>query len=309
MTFTLTVPGTDDRLRRDGNQLVHADQRFEIIEHGIHDLVTESARSGLDTFATDYAAVRAAEGRALDADGVRRLPDIDPDHPLAAMWTHRRTSFLRFCDHLPAHPGTVLDIGAGSGWLSARLSERGWSAAALDVTISGGDGLETARHHKADLLLVRGDMGLLPFASNTIDLAVFNASLHYAANVPAALHEAARVIRPGGQLVVLDSPVFTDRAAGQQMVADFDAAVSERHGLTAAAHQGPGFVTWDQLTPFGLDEANPTHALKARFHRWRGARRAGRETAQRPLLLAHVTSSEPATITTAAQTAHPGAHQ
>lgn len=290
MTFTLTVPGTDDRLEHDDRGWTHDELRFEVLEHGIIDLTPISARSALDEFAADYAAVRAAEGRALDSDGVRRLPEIDPSHPLADMWAQRRASYQRMCTHLPSAAGSMLDIGAGCGWLAARLSDRGWKAAALDVTVAGGDGLESARHHDADLLLVRGDMGQLPFETNSLDLAVFNASLHYAADIHGAITEAARVVRPGGTLVVLDSPVFSSAEAGRQMVAEFEQATTERHGVAAATHQGPGFVTWDQLVPFSFEQPGATSSLRHRFHRWRGARRAGRETAQRPLLIADLGS-------------------
>jgi hypothetical protein len=36
---------------------------------------------------------------------------------------------------------------------------------------------------------------------------VFNASLHYARDLAATLHRAARALRPGGSLIVLDTPI------------------------------------------------------------------------------------------------------
>ncbi|MEM7093857.1 MAG: class I SAM-dependent methyltransferase [Actinomycetota bacterium] len=285
--FTLTVPGTSLQLRDENGQLVHGEHRFDRITGAVWDLTPADRRADLDRFAIDYAAVRAAEGRELGPDAVRRLPDIDPGHELASMWSQRKASWLSLRDQLPSSSEgrTVLDVGAGCGWLAARLADAGWRAAAIDITVDGGDGLAAARHHDADLLLARADMGALPFAQGSIDLVVFNASLHYAADVAASLREAQRVIRSNGRVVVMDSPIFHDTAAGAAMVQEFDRSVHQRHGLAPAAHQGPGFVTWDELVPFDLARIDPADGFRDRFHRWRGARRAGREVAQRPLLI------------------------
>lgn len=283
--FTLTVPGTDQRLVVDGDRLRAGDRVFERAAEGIWDLVDPTSRPAIDRFADDYAAVRDAEGRHFDADEIRRLPDTAADHPHAAMWSQRRASWERLAALIPDGSGrTALDLGAGNGWLAARLAERGWRAAAIDVTVDGPDGLRAARAHGDDLLLVRADMQRLPFASSSVDLVVCNASLHYAHDAGATLRECRRVLTPAGRLAVLDSPVFADPDAGTRMVAEFAADTRNRLGVAAAEHQGPGFLTWAELAPFDFERHDLDRPLANRFHRWRGARRAGRETAQRPVL-------------------------
>ncbi len=295
--FHLTVPGTDDQLTMSEGNLVGGGHRFVQLDHGIWDITMPASRPVLDRFVLDYARVRQAEGRSLTAEQVRSLPAIDASHPLASMWVQRQASFEIFHRWLGGIAGlpaerTVVDIGAGCGWLAAQLANDGWQGAAVDITVDGGDGLGAARHHDAELVLIRAEMGTLPFASDSVDLAVFNASLHYATDVSVALAEARRIVRPHGYLAVIDSPIFQSRTAGHKMVEEFAATIHATHGFAPAAHLGSGFVTWAQVELFGFAPIVSAAGPKARFHRWRGARRAGREVAQRPQLIA--SSSVPA---------------
>ena len=288
-TFAVTAPGTDLLLAEQGHELVTGDQRFGLACPGVWDLLQPHRRPALDQFAADYAAVRIAEHRELTAAEVQTLPIVDPDHPLAEMWDQRARTFEQFCAAI-AHvePGHVIDIGAGCGWLAAHLANAGWQAAAIDVTVEGGDGLAAARYHSTEIFLARAEMQVLPFASDTIDLAVFNASLHYAADVSQALREAVRVVRPGGLLGVIDSPVFRDPTAGRAMVDEFDLHAKRSYGLPAAKLEGPGYVTESDLGALDLEQIDPTRGVRKRLHQWRGARRAGRETATRPLMIATI---------------------
>lgn len=307
--FELTVPGTDEPLRRDGDRLIGDGASFEQASDRIWDMLPASRRAEFDAFERAYAEVRAAEGRVASPDEVRRLPDTDADHPLADMWRQRRASFDRLCHFLgesgldessssEANPdrasgGRLVDIGAGCGWLAAHLAADGWHAAAVDVVVEGGDGLGAAAHHDADLLLLRADMEALPFASGSIDLAVFNASLHYAADIDGALAEARRVLGPDGVLVVLDSPVFTDPTAGAEMVQEFADHARRTLGVEAATNAGPGYVTATQVAVHDLAEVGAPSTVTDRtiagLRRIRGRVRAGREIAARPLLVAPLT--------------------
>lgn len=284
--FQLTLPGTNEILERDGSQLVSDQQVVATRVDGIWDLVRAERRTDLERFAHDYAAVRAAEDRALSPQQIQRLPYVSADHPLHDMWQQRAASYERCMAATSLLPrGSAVDIGAGCGWLAAHLSRAGWTSAAIDITVEGPDGLSAARHHDEDMLLIRAEMQALPLADHSVDLAVFNASLHYAANPQHALREARRVLRPTGTLVVLDSPVFTDPAAGRAMVQEFDSYVLQQFGLSAATHQGPGFLSLADVQGFVTEPTTPTDRLRSRLHQWRSKRQLGREAATRPLLI------------------------
>ena len=102
-------------------------------------------------------------------------------------------------------PGmTVLEFGAGTGWLSRFLAQMGCRAILLDVSATA---LRIAREHFARLPVV-GDQpppAFLEFDGRRIDLAdasvdrviCFDA-FHHAANPDAVVAEFARVLRPGG---------------------------------------------------------------------------------------------------------------
>jgi SAM-dependent methyltransferase len=58
----------------------------------------------------------------------------------------------------------------------------------------------------------------IPVTGGEFDVVVFNAALHYAEDLGAALREARRVTRVGGRVVVLDSPFYRSAEHGEAMV-------------------------------------------------------------------------------------------
>ena len=115
-----------------------------------------------------------------------------------------------------ATPLHVLDLGAGSGWLSHRLTALGHRVVAVDAIDDEVDGLGACRHYAGDFAAVQADFDALPFAPAQFDLVVFNGSLHYAADTGATLERAHRVLAPGGALVVMDSPMFRADGDGRR---------------------------------------------------------------------------------------------
>jgi SAM-dependent methyltransferase len=217
-------------------------------------------------FRREYAGHRAAEGRAeLDA---RVLPYV-ASGPLARQWSVRARSWEAFCRRVlrPAQqradvhatgPLRVLDLGAGNGWLAHRAAVAGAAALALDVRADRVDGLGAA---PADSPMERvvASFESIPIRGGEFDVVVFNAALHYAEDLGAALREARRVARAGARIVVLDSPFYPNAEHGDAMVREKRRDAERRFGDRAGALLALPFVEF--LTPQRLADASRGVAL------------------------------------------------
>lgn len=102
--------------------------------------------------------------------------------------------------------GGLLDVGTGTGRMAQLLSDRAGRVTALDKSP---EMLRIARARLQDLPadkvdLVQGDFTALPFAQDMFDTVLFHQVLHYAQDPGVVLGEAARVLRPGGRIAVVD---------------------------------------------------------------------------------------------------------
>ena len=105
-------------------------------------------------------------------------------------------------------PGEALDAGMGGGRLLVELQRVGWTVTGVDLS-ERMVGLAQQRLPDRRESLLRGDVENLPFASESFDVAVATGVLEYASDVRRAVAELARVVRPGGRVVVS----FPDYAA------------------------------------------------------------------------------------------------
>jgi SAM-dependent methyltransferase len=211
-----------------------------------------SLPTSLEKFAKDYAAHREEEGRGYTGEALLALPYITSG-PLARQWAVRARSFDAFRQRVIdpaakrlARPLDVLDLGAGNGWLSYRMAQMGHRALALDIRDDHVDGLGASHPFlqrtdgRMKIAVARFDA--IPACSDSFDVAVFNASLHYATDLAAVLSEAVRVVRPGGRIVILDSPFYRREADGLAMVAEKAADARRRFGARAETLMALPFI-------------------------------------------------------------------
>jgi len=102
--------------------------------------------------------------------------------------------------------GALLDVGTGTGRIAELLAPEAAHVTALD---NSPEMLRIARARLQALPaehveLVQGDFTALPFAEASFDTVLFHQVLHYAQEPEAALAEAARVTRAGGQVAIVD---------------------------------------------------------------------------------------------------------
>lgn len=147
-------------------------------------------RNAREVAAETYFARHAGEWdelRALhsaDAEVERRLADALADAPL----------------------GHLLDIGTGTGRMAEFFADRAERIVALDKNL---EMLRVARaklQHlpTAQIELVQGDFAELPFGDASFDTVVLHQVLHFAPDPAPALAEAARVLRGGGRIAIVD---------------------------------------------------------------------------------------------------------
>jgi len=102
--------------------------------------------------------------------------------------------------------GRLVDIGTGTGRMIELFGPRAAQALGIDRSP---EMLRLARAKLAEVgldavELRQGDMYALPLASDCADTVIIHQVLHYAQNPAAAVAEAARLLGPGGRLLIVD---------------------------------------------------------------------------------------------------------
>ena len=135
---------------------------------------------------------------------------------------------------------TVGDLGCGTGTVSSSLAPFVSEVIAVDASQQMLDaaGIATATHDNVELR--QGDLEALPIDDASLDAATLFLVLHHVADPGAVIAEAARVLKPGAPLLIVDMEPHDDATLGEAMGHvwfGFDHAEIEQH-LTRA-----GFAT------------------------------------------------------------------
>ncbi|HST64238.1 MAG TPA: class I SAM-dependent methyltransferase [Mycobacteriales bacterium] len=151
---------------------------------------------------------------------------------------------------LPTDP--VLEVGVGTGLVAAGLAELGRPPVGVDLSLPM---LAGARERIPGRLAV-GDALRLPVGTGTVAGVCLIHVLHLVGDIPAALAEVARVLRPGGGMVATAFPGeappgdvheemvrFQDRTGGRPPVVDVAVVTrlaAEAGFVPAGRHDEPG---------------------------------------------------------------------
>jgi ubiquinone/menaquinone biosynthesis C-methylase UbiE len=200
-------------------------------------------------FIRDYETIRHYEGRGSQDEAYYRTLPYHPSND----WRIRATSFNAFIKKvmIPIEenkkPLQILDLGAGNSWLSNHLASRGHVVAAVDLTINDFDGLGCHRFYKSTFMSVQAEFDYLPFPDRSVDIVLFNASLHYSVNYEQTLREAQRVLDVDGKLVILDSPVYHDSESGRSMVWEREEQFTKRYGFASNSLRSENYLTYHRM--------------------------------------------------------------
>jgi SAM-dependent methyltransferase len=238
----------------DGLQCTRCDFRMEILNGIVHALPAERA-DYYAQFIADYARIRAAEGRGSQSEEFYLgLPYKDTSGRNSHQWKIRSRSYDFLIRHVLKplkNRGRILDLGAGNCWMSFRLAGLGYCPVAVDLLTNANDGLGAADHfHKhlsAPIPRFQAEVTRLPFCDAQFELVLFNASFHYAEDYEAALGEALRCLKPGGRVIIIDSPWYATGESGRQMIAERHTLFRQRFGTSSDSVKSLEFLTDERL--------------------------------------------------------------
>jgi SAM-dependent methyltransferase len=256
-------------------------------ENGIWNALPLKRQKYFSRFMADYEFVRKAEGRwSREAEFYLALPYHDVTGRNSWQWSIRSKTYahlerriLHSLSSPPNRSAAILDLGAGNGWLCFRLARLGHKPIAVDLLTNEFDGLQAARHYRQALPeffpRFQAELDDLPFADGQFDCAIFNASFHYSENYARTLGEAIRCLRPGGTVVIADSPCYERESSGERMKQERQESFQKLFGITSDGLKSMEYLTKDRLIALG-----DRHDLEWQTHRvWYGL-----GWASRPLL-------------------------
>lgn len=136
------------------------------------------------------------EERSRLVEAMYTVPDI----------VRRRAEILKLL--APQKGESVLDIGCGPGFVSAQISSevgREGHVTGIDASKSMLGLAEKRLAEQPNAELRQADATSLPFEDASFDAAVSTQVYEYVADIDGALRELARVVKPGGRALVLDT--------------------------------------------------------------------------------------------------------
>lgn len=100
-------------------------------------------------------------------------------------------------------PERIVDVGCGTGRLTAALKQRWPKAQVLGMDFAPAMAQQTRRRSKwrRPIETVCGDLGALPIATRSVDLLICNLALQWNNDIEAVFNGWRRVLKPGGLLL------------------------------------------------------------------------------------------------------------
>ena len=170
-----------------------------------------------DSLSIARQAAQEADDYSSDQTGLRRILDqrnnaqqiffnqvagrFDRQYGPGRSWQAFGQFLLRV---LP--PLDVADLGSGEGLLAELLARRARKVICVDNSkrIVEFGTRKAKKNGLKNIEFRQGDIESPPIRANTIDLVLFSQALHHAEHPEAAIIAAHKILRPGGQVMILD---------------------------------------------------------------------------------------------------------
>jgi ubiquinone/menaquinone biosynthesis C-methylase UbiE len=181
---------------------------FKIV-NGVH--VSQSAGSKFGNFERSYLEVREKEKRVLSIAEIRRLPDVDKGSGDHKLWKTRRHNIGRFLNYLSRKkkPLHILDVGCGNGFFTNLMRSQGHQVTGLDVNLHELTQAAEAFGH-SNITWLYADVFSDSLPGDKFDIITFCCSLQYFKDPERLLQRCRELIRPGGEIHIIDSPFYNE---------------------------------------------------------------------------------------------------
>ncbi|APP77612.1 SAM-dependent methyltransferase [Xanthomonas vesicatoria ATCC 35937] len=166
--------------------------------------------------------MRRKEGRLYTDAQVRSLPRPSGKLGTSLEWQVRALSSTLLVQHLQARAGegAILELGCGNGWLSQLLAQS-LQRDVCGIDVNRTELTQAARvfGHDQRLSFVAADIQTFALPHDVFDVIVVPACIQYFPDPAALIRHLLAQLRDGGELHILDSPLYPDRQRADQSAA------------------------------------------------------------------------------------------
>lgn len=140
--------------------------------------------------------------------------------------------------------GTALDVATGGGHTALFLARHGWKVTAGDISermLANTRKLCAEAGFEVQTRLFPAEAA--PFASASFDLVTSRVAAHHFSSPAQFVHEAARVLKPGGHFLLIDGSVPDDNPETEEWLHRVEKWRDPSHGRFLSRNAWEGLVT------------------------------------------------------------------
>lgn len=166
----------------------------------------------MNDFEQCYIKIREREGFLFSDQQVRMLPQVSQRDPNYSKWRMRQKSTSRLLKYLTSHAdqhNLILDLGCGNGWFSHKIATQ------VSCRVEAWDVNQTEiKQAQRVFQLNKLNFEVKNIFDNGInqkfDFIILNSVLQYFQHAPTVIKRLLSLLKPHGEIHVLDSPFYTD---------------------------------------------------------------------------------------------------